>query len=102
VEEQQMTLRVALRDGFRDDHVVIALDGRVVYDKRGVTTDLSISFADAVEIPLERGGARLEVDVQGRTRSATDLRLPDTPFVDVSVLDGELSFRKSSEQTPML
>ncbi len=45
-------LHIALHDGFQRRHVVIVVDGRTVFDRAGVTTDLRISRADAVDIEV--------------------------------------------------
>lgn len=91
-------LHIALQDGFRDQHVVIRADGRVVYDRRDVTTDLRISHADEVEVTLDRPQVRIEVTVRppalsaGRDHDATAF-----PYLAVSVAGGEIVFRPSGE-----
>jgi hypothetical protein len=47
--DTQRTLHITLRDGFRGHAVVIVVDGREVYHRSGVTTDRTMSRADAVE-----------------------------------------------------
>lgn len=97
-----MTLHVALRDGFRDDAVTIKVNGKEVYRKSGVTTDLTISFADSVEVPVEGGTAKLEVAVDGGQTRSEEVRVAETPFVAVRIFGGTMEFRKSKEQIPML
>ena len=97
-----MTLQVALRDGFRDDTVTIKVDGKEVYRKSGVSTDLTISFADSVEVSVAGATARLEVSVAGGQSRSEEVRVAETPFVAVQVLDGTMEFRKSKEPIPML
>jgi hypothetical protein len=97
-----MTLHVALRDGFRNDTVTITVNGREVYRKTGVTTDLTISFADAVEIPVEGSSARLEVAVDGGPTASVEVRLAETPFVAVWLVEGAMRFQTSKERVPML
>ena len=97
-----MTLHVALRDGFHNDTVTIKVNGKEVYRKSGITTDLTISFADSVEVPVEGATARLEVTVEGGQRKSEEVRVAETPFIAVWILDGTMEFRKSKEQIPML
>jgi hypothetical protein len=97
-----MTLHVALRDGFRNDTVTIVVNGKEVYRKSGVTTDLTISFADSIEVPVEGATARLEVAVKGGQKKSDEIKLAETPFVAVWILAGEMEFRKSNEAIPML
>jgi len=97
-----MTLHISLRDGFQNDAVTIRVNGKDVYRKSGVTTDLTISFADSVEVPVETGTARVEVAVQGGQHGSAEVRVADTPFVAVQILNGTMEFRTSREQMPML
>ena len=97
-----MTLHVALRDGFRNETVSITVNGKEVYRKAGVTTDLTISFADSVEIPVEGSTARVEVAVVGGPTGSEEVRLAETPFVAVWIVEGMMKFQKSKEPLPML
>jgi hypothetical protein len=58
-----MQLSVKLRDGFKNDTVTITVNGKEVYRESGVTTNLTISFADAVEIPVQEPIVRLGVAI---------------------------------------
>ena len=78
-----MTLHVALRDGFHNDTVTIKVNGKEVYRKSGITTDLTISFADSVEVPVEGATARLEVTVEGGQRKSEEVRVAETSFSDL-------------------
>ena len=93
---------VKLRDGFKNDSVTIRVNGREIYRQTGVTTNLTISFADKVETPNEGSVARLEVVVDGGPSAATEIRVQETPFVDVWISDGRMDLRASAEEMPML
>lgn len=97
-----MMLHVALLDGFRDDTVTIRVNGNEVYRKPGVTTDLAISFADAVSVPVEGATARVEVAVEGSRAGSEEIRVTDTPFVGVRILGKSVEFRNAKEPIPML
>jgi len=97
-----MTLHVALRDGFRNDTVTIKVNGREVYRRSGVTTNLTISYADAVDVPVEGSRATVEVAVDGGQTGSEEVRVVETPFVDVRILEGTMEFLKSKEPIPML
>ena len=97
-----MTLRIKLRDGFRDQTVVITVDGREVYRKSGVTTDLSISYADAVEASTGAAPVKLAVRVENGPAASADIDPRRTPFVDVRVMDGKMELRASAAEQPML
>ena len=97
-----MVLHVALRDGFHNDTVTIRVNGKEVYRKSGVTTDLTISFADSVEVPIDGGTARLDVAVDGGQARSEEITVAETPFVAVRIVGARMEFRKSKEQIPML
>ncbi|WP_293331842.1 hypothetical protein [Microcoleus sp. CAWBG58] len=95
-------LTVKLRDGFSNDTVTIRVNGKEVYQKSGVTTDLTISFADRVEVPVEESTIQLEVAVQGGLRNTEEIRVQETAFVDVWIVEGKMDFRSSKQELPML
>ena len=53
---------VELGVGFADDEVVLLLDGKEVWRRKGVTTNYSVGLADVVRLP---GPGTLEVRVRG-------------------------------------
>lgn len=92
-------LHIALNDGFAGDAVAIRLDGREVYNKAGVKTDLRISRADAVDADAAEGGAEIEVEVEVRGHAARTRVDPKvTPYVGVDLgPDGQPRFRQQAE-----
>jgi len=97
-----MALRVRLGDGFKDDTVSVRVNGEQVYRKSGVTTDLRLSRAESVDLESDARTVRLEVAVDGGPSAATDIQLPDTPFVEANVVDGRLELQALPGETPML
>jgi hypothetical protein len=97
-----MQLHVKLRDGFKNDTVSITVNEKEVYRKSGVTTDLTISFADAVEVPVEESVVKLGVAVEGGQSVQKDIRVRETPFVDVWFIEGRMELRCSKDEVPML
>jgi len=97
-----MRLHIKLRDGFSDDTVSIKVNGKEVYRKSGVSTDLSISFADAVEVPVEESVIKLEVAVEGGQSAEKEIRVRETPFVDVWFIEGQMKLIPSKDEVPML
>jgi hypothetical protein len=97
-----MHLSVKLRDGFKNDSVTIFVDGREVYRKTGVTTDLVTSFADGFELDITEAMMKFEVSVAGGPSIAKHISIIETPFVEVSTIDGKLEIRTSREEIPML
>ncbi|MFO1372811.1 MAG: hypothetical protein U1F42_10620 [Candidatus Competibacteraceae bacterium] len=97
-----MHLFVKLRDGFNNDTVTIRVNGKEVYRKSGVSTDLTISFADTVEVPVKESLVKLEVAVEGRQLETKEIRVQETPFVDVWIIGKKMELRESKEEVPML
>jgi len=96
-----MPLHVKLRDGFRNDTVSIEVNGHRIYNKSGVSTDLAISFADAVEIPVEEPVVTLEVSVAGSPSAHKLIRVRETPCIDVWRIDGKMELRPGKDEVPM-
>ena len=97
-----MSLYIQLRDGFSNDSVTIAVNGKEIYRKSGVSTDLTISFADAVEVPVTGPVAKLAVAIKGGHKLEKKIRVQETPFVDVWIIEGKMEFRESKDPVPML
>lgn len=97
-----MNVRIKLRDGFRNQAVTIRWNGKEVYRKAGVTTDLTISYADAVDVAAENGPATLEVEVDGGASASARIDPAQTPFVDVWVDGGRMELRALAAEQPML
>jgi len=95
-------LHIALNDGFAGDAVAISLDGREVYNKADVKTDLRISHADQVDAEAPDAGATVEVRARGLSASA-QIDPAATPYVTVNIgPGGQLEIRPSAEPAPML
>jgi hypothetical protein len=91
------TLHIDLQDGFAGDSVVIRLDGREVYRKDGVKTDLRISRADAVDVQAANPTATVEVEARGQSASAS-VDVTREPYLSVSLdADGRPQLRTSTE-----
>jgi len=97
-----MQLSVKFRDGFKNDSVVLRANDEVVYHQSNVSTDLSISFADQVNIPVEGGNVRLALSVNGKQPVIQEVDVKKTPFVEIWLVDGKAEFRLSSQEIPML
>jgi len=97
-----MTLHVKLRDGLSNDTVTITVNGKAVYRQSGVSTDLTISLADAVDVPVEDPVVKLEVAIEGAQKEEKEIHVQETPFVDVWVIEGQMELRESKDEVPML
>ena len=97
-----MQLTIKLRDGFKNDTITMRANGKEIYNKSGITSDLSISFAEAIDIKFTATLIRLEVTLNDAETKAIEVHLQETPFVDIWIVDGHLDLRASTIEVPML
>ena len=97
-----MTLRIRLGDGFQNDTVSVRVDGKEVFQKSGVSTDWTISRADAVQVQAEAPRVQLEVAVQDGPSAVLDVDVAHTPFVEVRLVNDKLELLPMGEEPPML
>jgi hypothetical protein len=96
-------LNVELRDGFRDDEVVVQVAGRAVLHERGVTDDgrVTLSRAAEVEVPDEP----VEVEVAVPTRGLVERVRVDPErdrYLAARIEAGRLILEPTAEQQYML
>lgn len=91
------TLTVALQDGFEDAAVVVRVDGDDVLREDAVTTDVRIGLARSVEVSVGALPATVEVDLPRAGVSGATTVEAGALYLGVSVRDGAVVFRRSSE-----
>jgi hypothetical protein len=78
-------LRVDLQEGFRNDTVIVRVDGAEVYRKNGVTTRLPVGVAESFEVPTAKDDAGIEVDVPTKQQSASaGVQVTQHPYLGIS------------------
>ena len=97
-----MTLRVRLGEGFQNNTVSVLVDGRQVYQRSGVSTDWTISRADAVDVKTGADSVQLEVSVEDGARAVRTIEPAHTPFVEVRFVNGELQLHALEQEPPMM
>lgn len=97
-----MTLRVRLGEGFQNNTVSVRVDGKEVFSKSGVSTDWTISRADAVDVKTGAASVQLDVAVEGGPRVTRTIEPAQTPFVEVRFIDGALHLLPLPAEPPML
>ena len=97
-----MMLRVRLGEGFQNNTVSVRVDGKDVYHRAGVSTDWTISRADALDVATEAPSVRLEVSVENGPQVVQDIAPAQTPFVEVRLVDGALQLIPLNQEPPML
>src|SRR3990172_5962636 len=54
-------LQIELQEGFYDDHVIITVDDKVVFDESSVTTRQQIGLAKTVPLELDKQTAEVRI-----------------------------------------
>jgi S-adenosylmethionine hydrolase len=96
---QAVALVIDLQEGFKEDTVVIRVNGREIFNKEDVSTDYSLGRADSVETQVLRGSSvRLEVAVPSQQLSESlALEVSKDVYLGVSVRDGKIDHQLSDE-----
>lgn len=83
------TMTIDLREGFDGDRVVIAVDGRTVFDKAGVRTRYQISLAERVTVQVGAGPHAVRVSLPDQGASdELDVDPAGTPYLGVTIEQG--------------
>jgi len=98
--DTQRALHITLRDGFRGHTVVIVVDGHEVYHRAGVTTDPTMSRADAVKLVVAPRLVQVAVSVTpGDYIASLDLDVSAHPHLAISLVgEGTVSFETSAHR----
>ena len=90
---------VSLEEGFAQDHVLVRVDGATAFEGTDVTTRLQTGLAAAVPVDASDASS-LEVALPDRGLSRSiDLDGTKTPFVRVSIVDGDVAVA-TTDQAP--
>lgn len=91
-------LHIALQEGFEDETVVIRVAGKEVFRKDNVRTKLQIGFADSLEVNVEESPITIEIEVAARNLTESiEVEAPNTVYLGLSLIGGEIRHRISSE-----
>ncbi len=87
-------LHIALQDGFRNNTVLMRLNGKRIYRKNNLKTRTQIGLADSVELETDEGPASLEVSLpQERIVGSIAFVLKSVTYIGVSIIEGEVQFK---------
>jgi hypothetical protein len=93
-----MSLHIDLQDGFENDEVIVRVDGREVFHKDGVSTDIRISRADGLETPTAKPEVTVEIELPKRKLKASQrLKVSDSGYLGASRDGNSLRLRTSKE-----
>jgi hypothetical protein len=79
-------LHIALQEGFDGDEVRVHVGGRLVYQKKGVTTRMQIGLADSFDVTPSDSDVEVRLEVPSRTASSVlSLKLDRPLYLAVSL-----------------
>lgn len=89
-------LIIDLQNGFENDEVIVRAAGRELLKKTHVKTNLAISLAESCPVEVGEGPVSVEVLVPSRNlRGAVEIDPARTPYLGVSIREGELELKPS-------
>src|SRR5574341_943967 len=97
------TLKIGLREGFDNDEVVVRVNGREVFHRTGVTSNIVSCYAATASADIPGPSAEVEVEVPSRgLRGSTTLQVPASAYVYVTATGGLLRLRALTEDVPAM
>lgn len=89
-------LRIDLQDGFEGDNVIVKINSKEVYRKEGVKTELTLGYADSLEVEVAEGHCIVEVALPGKgIAESISLNVFAPVYLGLSVSDGKIIQRRS-------
>jgi hypothetical protein len=77
-------LHLALEEGFADDAVTVAVDGKEVLHATSVSTRMQIGLAQSTDVPVEPGRHTVSVSARGAS-AAIDVDVEDELYLGISL-----------------
>lgn len=100
MNDERSPLRIDLQEVFKDDTVVVFVNGEEVYHKTGVTTNWSVSIADTVEVMVPKGGVEVKIHLPLRNLSRTvDFFLSEPVYLGVKVMQDMIDIDISNKRS---
>ncbi len=91
-------LTIDLQEGFSADHVIIALDDRVVFDEKNVRSRFEIGFATRKEVKSPAKKYELRVSVpEAHIMKKITVDPATTTHIGINKTDNDLQVTASSE-----
>ena len=92
-------MRIDLQEGFNNDAVEIYVDGDKVLEREGVTTKRTLGFALSHELDISEETVEIEINVPTQNLSKSfSVDLSDTPYVGISIQNGDFDIIKSRKR----
>lgn len=91
-------LSIDLQDGFSNDTVIVQVNGRVVYQKSGVSTNYALSLADSAQVEIPPGIVQLDISMPSRQmRMSAQLSMLAATNLWINVLGNNIHYEISDK-----
>lgn len=95
-------VKLALEEGFLDDHVRVTVDGRELVDLEKLSTRVQVGLARMIEVDLEGDEGELTIELPDKgTRTAITLAGDAPAYVGVSVAEDGQSLDVRRGEAPL-
>jgi len=89
---------VDLQEGFSKDTVEIAVNGKLIYGEKSISTDHSNGLADSIQSETEDDTIWLEVSLpQKQMKNKILINVNAIPYVGVKLTETSISFTSSTD-----
>lgn len=89
-------LRIDLQDGFDGDNVIVKINRKQVYRKEGVKTELTLGYADSLEVEVSEGPCMVEVALPEKDiAESISLNVFAPVYLGLSVSNNKIIQRRS-------
>ena len=91
-------LHIAFQEGFDDDAVIVRINGKEMFRKDNLKTRSQIGYAGSFETNSHEGPVTIDILLPIKNLSQTvQLQLTAATYVGVSIQQGKITYRISSE-----
>ena len=95
---QKPFFHIAFHDGFYEDEVYVEYNGKNIYQKNNLTSDLRIGLADSFEIPQQDGPNTFKFLLPKKdVEQSITFQYSSTVYVSVSFANNELKLSISDQ-----
>lgn len=86
-------LHIAFQNGFEDDLVILQIDGREVFQKEGLKTNLLLGYADSIEVQVPEGSVEVKLILPLKNLSEIiELKLSADAYLGLSIHNNKVDY----------
>jgi len=86
-------LHIAFQDGYEDDLVIVQINGKEVFRKEGLRTNLLLGYADSFEAQITEGSVKVKVILPSKKLSEIiALKVSADVYLGLSIHDSKINY----------